>query len=44
MSETKLRVMLHWGGKILHEAGYVRYSIPPMMTQLFLLSLKYERL
>lgn len=44
MSERKIRVLLHWGGDIVHDAGYVRYSVSPIVSQLFPVSLAYERL
>ena len=44
MSEDTVRVNLYWGGEVLYEAGSVIYSRPPIVVQIFPLSLKYERL
>ncbi|KAK6785118.1 hypothetical protein RDI58_018573 [Solanum bulbocastanum] len=46
MGETHVKVNLHWGGKVVYEAGsvLVRYSREPQVMQRFPISLKYDRL
>ncbi|MCE2055035.1 hypothetical protein HAX54_041815, partial [Datura stramonium] len=44
MGETHVIVSLYWGGKVVYEAGSVRYDRRPEVVQRFPISLKYDRL